>query len=115
MQPEEVDLFLKSLGDISRYDRAFRKFYAFCKLKGVQLESASNYESAGLLISFNEYGKNEARNSCSALVTLPGFEQLRFSPIMRKLKQAWNTTNAKYGAFWDGGVIGQVGQRTIGL
>ena len=57
MQPEEVDLFLKSLGDISRYDRAFRKFYAFCNLKGVQLESASNYESAGLLISFNEHGK----------------------------------------------------------
>jgi hypothetical protein len=100
MQPAEVDQLLKSLGHFLWYDRAFKTFDVFCKFKKRALESASIYESAGLLISFNHHTKNEAMNAYSALLLLPGWEQLRFSPLMRRLKQAWNSTNAKYGAFW---------------
>ncbi len=116
MQPEEIDLFLKSLGGLARYDRAFRKFYIFCKFKNIDLECASIYESAGLLISFNEHNKNEARNTYSALVLLPGWDQLRFSPLIRKSKQAWNSTNQKIWCILGcGALIGRVGHGTFGF
>ena len=71
MHPEQIDLFLKSCGDISRYDRAFRRFYMFCQLQGVCLDESSVFEVAGLLISYHACNKNEARNAYSGLVLLP--------------------------------------------
>ena len=105
MHPAEIDLCLKAWGDISRYDRAFRAFYIFGNYKGVPLESASGFDVVGLLLAFHALNKNEARIAYSGLVLLPGWDQLKFSPLLKKCRQSWNTPNAGYGAFWDAGAL----------
>ena len=57
-------------------------------------------EVAALLVRMNLISTSQARNCYSALLLIPGFDQLRFSPLLRQCKRAWNQGVPKYPAFY---------------
>ena len=85
VSPEGIDSFLKSLGNVSRYDRAFRAFYQFCGLQKTREQDATISEMAGLLLLVHGCNKNQARNAYSGQVLLRGSEQLKYSPLIKKV------------------------------
>ena len=56
---------------------------------------------ATAIISLSEMSMAEAGNAYAAVCLLPGFESIKFSPLLKTLKRAWNQSVQKYGAFWD--------------
>ena len=101
VSPENIDLYLSKQKNLGRYDRAFRKLWAFCTMQGGDPTSMSCDEVAGWLLRLNEFHPHEARNAYAGLILVPGWEGLRFSQIVKECKQDWNSSIPKYGDFWD--------------
>ena len=40
-----------------------------------------------------------------ALLLIPGFDQLRFNPLLCRCKKRWNASEAKYSPFWSAGTF----------
>ena len=83
------------------YDQAFRKLCAFSKLRGIDPLSLSVHEIAGHIQAMCNLSASEARHAYSALLLIPGFEYLRFSPLRKQCKRVWNVSRPKYADFWD--------------
>ena len=60
---------------------------------------------AGELLFLNAHSPPAARHAYSALLLIPGFEQLRFSPLLSRVKREWNHSEAKYATFWDASIF----------
>ena len=58
-------------------------------------------EVAGALLDLHKKSPSQARNAYSAVLLIPGFEQVRFHPVLAPYKRLWNTNLQKYGCFWD--------------
>jgi hypothetical protein len=43
---------------------------------------------------------SQARSAYAALLLIPGFDQLRFNPLLCRCKKLWNVSEAKYSHFW---------------
>ena len=48
---------------------------------------------------------NEARNAYSAFAMVPGYEALKFSPLLKRCKASWSVSSPKYSDFWDGAKV----------
>jgi hypothetical protein len=97
----EILLALKKLGNVSRYEKPFKKLFAILQEKHVHPLQARVVDVAAALLSLNEISVAEARNAYAAVCLLPGFEGIRFSPILKSLKRIWNHSVQKYATFWD--------------
>ena len=64
------------------------------------LQARSVDITSGILL-LSELSISDARNAYAAVCLLPGFENIRFSPVLKKLKRLWNCNVQKYAAFWD--------------
>ena len=51
-----------------------------------------------------EINANEARHAYSGLLLIPGFESLRFSPLLKLAKRLWGG-GSKYNDFWDAKIV----------
>ena len=55
-----------------------------------------------VLLKLNESLPNQARNAFAACLLVPGFEGLRFHPLILKCKKQWNQSTPRYPKFWNG-------------
>ena len=97
---ENIEKYIRNLGSLSRYDRAFRILWAFCKTKNKDPLLMSLEDIAMEIMNLNKHTSAEARHAYSALLLLPQFGGLRFLPQLRECKRDWNTHQAKYSEFW---------------
>ena len=104
VSPTEIDLFLNQKSSLARYDRAFRVFYKFFEelgvSEGLKVEDLNVSQIAGHLLLFNSCSESQARNAYSGFGLAPGFDQLKFSPILSTCKRKWGSHSEKYGVFW---------------
>ena len=63
-------------------------------------KNPSLLEIATLIVRLSLINKNHARNCYSALLLIPGLDQLRFSPLLKQCKRNWNQGVPKYPAFY---------------
>ena len=106
LQAKQIDhegskTFLSQLKNIQRYNRPFKLFWAFCKIKGLNATAASLTQVAAMLLNFEKLFSNQARFAYSALLLIPGMDQLAFSPLLKNIKKKWNTSQARYVSFYD--------------
>ncbi len=56
---------------------------------------------AQAIIQLFQYSIAQARNACSVILILLGFEGIRFKPLLISYKKLWNINIEKYSLFWD--------------
>jgi hypothetical protein len=101
VSPEGVSSYLSLLGDLRRYDGAFAHLWSKFVSSDLDPTSASLGEVAGLLLQLHSESPSQARHAYAAMLLIPGFEQLRFSPLLRQVKRLWNSSQPKYATFWN--------------
>ena len=92
---------MKDQKSLSRYNTSFKFFWAFCHIKGIDTQSATMSEVAGLLLQFDKVMSSHARFAYSSLLLISGLEQLTFNPMLRQIKRKWNDSQARYASFYD--------------
>ena len=70
--------------------------------QNLDLSTASLWEIASQLLKLNVFQTHQARNAYSALLLIPGLDQLRFPPLLKQIKRGWNQSVPKYATFWSG-------------
>jgi hypothetical protein len=98
---QEISFALKNLGNVSRYDRAFKKLYVILQEKHGEPLREKIMDVATAILLLSEISVTDARNAYSAVCLLPGFEHVKFSPLLKNLKRLWNHSIQKYATFWD--------------
>ena len=101
MSPESVKEYLSQLPSLQRYGNAFRCLWAFAVQRKFHVPELTVDQVAGLLLQMNAINPHQARHAYSAVLLIPGFSPLRFSPLLARAKKAWNAHQAKYSSFWD--------------
>jgi hypothetical protein len=101
VSPQGIDAYLSKYKSFSRYDNAFNAFWYHCGLHHVTLLSASLEVIASELLLLHQISPPTARHAYSALLLIPGMDQLRFSPLLSRVKREWNHSEARYASFWD--------------
>ena len=100
MSAEGISLYLEKLPSLVRYQNAFNHFWSLCVQNKVDFQTSSLWTIAGELLKLHKQLPHQARNAYSALLLIPGFDQLRFSPILRPCKREWNISTPKYSTFY---------------
>ena len=100
-QNESIQTYLEQLGDLRRYDGAFQALWKLSCEKGIDPTNASMDQVAQMLLLLNALSASQARHAYSACLLIPGLDQLRFHPLLRKCKKEWNHSGEKYATFWD--------------
>ena len=101
MSSENIEAYMKQLPDLKRYQNAFQHIWNLALENRTPVDrDPSLLDIATLLIRLNVLNKNHARNCYSALLLIPGFEHLRFSPLLKQCKRIWNQAVPKYPAFY---------------
>jgi hypothetical protein len=98
---EDIDTFLSTTKTWERYDSAFKILWGVCVHGNMRLETRTLQQMAGNILFLNKYSPAQARNAYSALLLLPGWEQLRFCNLLGACKRTWNSSQSKYTTFWD--------------
>ena len=96
----KIDSHIKKLGSPKRYQLAFAVLFAMALRDGLTIDSPSD-SFAGLLLELDSYSSSTARNAYSALLLIPGFQSIRFHPLLSHVRKSWNKHTPKYAAFWD--------------
>ena len=52
------------------------------------------------LVLLHGVSVSQARSAYAALLLIPGFDQLRFNPLLCRCKKCWNVSEAQYSHFW---------------
>ena len=99
---EGIQAYLNQLPSLTRYQSAFEVFWRQCVGQNLDLSTASLWEIASQLLKLNVFQTHQARNAYSALLLIPGLDQLRFSPLLKQIKKGWNQSVPKYATFWSG-------------
>ena len=83
------------------YDGAFAHLWSKFVSSNLDPASASLGEVASLPLRLHSESPSQARHAYAAMLLIPGFEQLRFSPLLQQVKRLWNSSQPKYATFWD--------------
>jgi len=100
-EPEAIKIYLEQLGSLQRYNNAFQALWSLIVTRGKNPLEISQEEISHYILILNKEAPAQARHAYSACLLIPGLENLRFSPMLKKLKQSWNISNEKYACFWD--------------
>ena len=84
---EAANTFLGDLKSLTRYDRSFKLFWAFCNIKGLNAVQATLSEIAGMTLEFDRIMPTQSRFAYASLLLIPGLEQLTFNPLLRHNKK----------------------------
>jgi hypothetical protein len=99
--PEQIDMYLRQLPDLRRYDSSFRQFWNQCVSNGLVLSTATFWDVVTELCKHHEVSHSQSQHAYAAILLLPGWDQFRFFPMLERLKKDWNDHTPKYAAFWD--------------
>ena len=106
VSPQNIKNYLTTLGDLRQYDRAFKFLWHMACQENLDLAKATPEQIACLLVRMNStLPCTLARNAYSALTMLPGYEGIKFSPLLKRCKREWASSIPKYAAFWDAGDV----------
>ena len=64
-----------------------RSFLVLCLNDGLNIQNCSIERVAAKVIKLFQVSKNQARNAYSALLLVPGFDQLRFCTLLNSYKK----------------------------
>ena len=98
---ESITSHLTKVEKLASYDKAFRTFWAFCHSQKINLLEAPMEEVALQLQKMGNIDKIKAKYAYSAVVLLPGYDFLKFSPLLKNCKRDWFSSQPKYATFWD--------------
>ena len=98
---EATDTYIKGLKSLSRCEKSFKLFWAFCDINGLDAINATLSEVAGLVLQFDKIMPSHGRFAYSSLLWIPGLEQLAFNPLLRQIKRQWNTCQARFASLYD--------------
>jgi hypothetical protein len=101
MEKSTIQMYLTHLGNLRRYDSAFRKLFVLLKERFSDPLQVEVHQVAQEILKMYHVSSSDARNAYSAVCLLPGFQHIRFSPLLTPLKKSWNTSQQKYATFWD--------------
>ena len=102
---ENITLYLTGIKSLDRYDKAFRTLWASIVARGGDPATLSLQGIASEIAFMASVNLNEARNAYSAFAMVPGYEALKFSPLLKRCKASWSVSSPKYSDFWDGAKI----------
>jgi hypothetical protein len=102
---ENINFYLKKLKNLDRYGQAFKKLWILWAESQPKIflapsahlgasppppwQDLSVPEVASWVAKMAEINANEARHAYSGLLLIPGFESLRFSPLLKLAKRLW--------------------------
>ena len=89
------------LKSLTRYEKSFKLFWAFCTIKGLNALEATLSKVAGLILQFDKLMPSHARFAYASLLLIPGLEQLTFDPLLKGVKRKWNSSQVRYFSFYD--------------
>ena len=98
---ENIENNLKQIKSLKTYDKAFQALWIFCQERGGDPLTMTPEEAASWILRFAQQKPHQARNAYSAFLHIPGWEYLKFSPIIRQAKKFWSLSGAKCADFWD--------------
>ena len=105
MSNEAIATILAAIPSLPRYNQAFGVLWHHCLAAGLDPVQCSPDQLAAELVVLNKVQPSQARHAYAAMLHVPGFASLRFSPLLRSVKRAWNQASPKYATFWDGGSV----------
>ena len=76
-----------------------------CVAAGLDPLRCSPDQLASELLVLNKGFPSQARHAYAAMLHVPGFASLRFTPLLRSVKRLRNHSSPKHAAFWDGGSV----------
>ena len=97
---DSITSHLAGLKNVTQYDRAFKTFWAFLTEQGSQLPAFPLDEVALQLKKMHFVNQQVAKNAYSAIVAVPGYDSLKFYPLLKECKRQWYSS-AKYATFCD--------------
>ena len=101
VSPSQISSHVASLQpSIKRYNAAFSRLFGMAFVRGYTLDSTMD-QWAALILEMNKISSNQARNAFAALLWIPGFDDLKFHTLLKKVRQQWNHSAPRYGDFWD--------------
>ena len=77
-----------------RYDNAFRLFWNHGVRHALIPSHCSVEQVAAQLLLFTKEAPHQAKHAYAALLHVPGFSDLRFSPLLRSTKRSWKIGRA---------------------
>ena len=101
VSPENIASYLRKTPQIGQYNKSFQTFWKFCAAKSVNVQESSLEEIALNLVTFNKIDQHMAKKAYSAILLLPGYDGLRFSPFLKECKRLWFSSQSRYATFWD--------------
>ena len=81
--------------------KLFVNFGVFVRNKVATPPHMSLEEAASWLLRMAKTWPHEARNAYSGLLLIPGWEHLKFNPLIKACKKFWDQTGDRYSGFWD--------------
>ena len=96
----QVAEHLKTVSCSSCYQAAFSVLYAMGLRDELTMQSSPDL-FAGSLLELNGYSASTASNAYAALLLIPGFQTLKFHPLLAPVRNLWNKSVPKYAVFWD--------------
>ena len=97
---ESISLHLARLTQLSRYDHPFKVFWVFCTKNHMNPQVMSLDQLAAILLRMEAIESNLTKMAYSAILLLPGYDQLRFHSLLKQCKAKWNKSAIKYTSFW---------------
>jgi hypothetical protein len=97
---DSITSHLSGLKKVTQYDRTFKTFWAFLTEQGSQLPAFPLDEVALQLKKMHFVNQQVAKNAYSAIVAVPGYDSLKFYPLLKECKRQWYSS-AKYATFCD--------------
>ena len=97
---QAISIYLKQCRSLPRYDSAFKVLWALCAKEKISPVSASIEQIASQLVKLSAVSPAQARNAYSAVLLIPGFDQLRFCTMLGPCKRTWNQSQPRYATFW---------------
>ena len=83
----------------------FAYFGPFVFERNITMDQLSMYQLASQILYLKKFSPCQARNAYSAVLLIPGWDQLQFCPLLHQCKRSWNHSPAKYSTFWDADVL----------
>ena len=99
--PQATSDFLARNLSIKRYNSAFKLLWGILRFAKIEPLKAFLVRVASAIIQLHGFSKAQARNAYSAMLLVPGFDQLRFQTVLQSYKKEWNSNVEKYSYFWD--------------
>ena len=88
VQTEAINLFLGQHKSLDRYNNAFKLLWGLATENKVDILTCPISQLAAQIIALHALSPAQARNAYSGLILIPGFDQLRFSPLFSSARNS---------------------------